>query len=172
MSSLFEINASLALAIENSIDPETGEILNMKLVEDLDLEFDDKAKSITFVIKTKEHAIEAIKIEEARLKALRDSTKKQMENLKKYLLVGMQLADRPSLDLGTVRVSIRNNTPSLILSDDLSSDLLTPVKLQEELLKSAKSDFSEQKKAIKDGLKSGGEFAGAHLEYKKSIIIK
>ena len=170
--SLYVISEELNNAIESSIDQETGEVTDMKLIDGLNMDVEEKVKNITWVIKQREHSLEAIKIEKARLKALEESTKKQMENLKQYLITGMQLAGRETIDLGTFKVSVRNNAPSLVLSDELELDMYYVTAEREREFKKAKAELASAKKEIKEQLKAGIEVIGASLVSKKGLSIK
>lgn len=169
---LFEINEQIEKAILDSVDEETGEITDLSLVDNLQLELQEKVKNIVLYIKWIEAKNNAIKIEQDRLKAMGLSNVNHIDNLKNYLLQGMKISKIDKFDFDTFKVGIRNNPPRMILSNDLKETLEEDIKVVEMELKDEKAAYADIKKEFKDKLKKGEEVKGAYLEVIQSISIK
>lgn len=162
----FEIGAefrALEDLINNSIDPETGEVLydvNEALqyeIEALKSTRDDKLESIEYLKRELKASEEALKEEAKRLKKRADSLKKKQDYLKglqDYLLKGKKL----KTDKFTFSYRISKSV------DILNIELL-PSEFKAVEYKPLKTEIS---KALKDGK----EVAGAELIENKSLSVR
>lgn len=153
---LYEIKAEL----ESCWDSDTGEILDIEKLEQMEMAYYEKAENIAKYIKNLNADIEALKKEKQEF-AKRQSVKEhKVDSLKKYL---SGVLNGEKFETTDVKISYRK-------SEALEIDNL------EDLYKTA-SDYidykpeikkSELKKAIKDGV----EISGAHIETKNNIQIR
>lgn len=170
MSSLYELNKSINELLEvgfneQCIDFETGEILFDKaaqFLDELQLERKDKLESIALFIKNLEAEAAAIKQEEENLAARRRAKEKKADNLTEYLKQSMQLFGETKFETSKVAMSFRTSRVVKIENEDL---------LDKKYLRE-KTEYSPDKKTIKEAIISGIEVAGATLEEKQNLIIK
>jgi len=64
---LYEINAQIRAFLEENVDPETGEVLNLDALGDLELERSAKLESYALAVKNYDAEIAAVKAEEDNL---------------------------------------------------------------------------------------------------------
>lgn len=157
----------------NPVDP-VGYIAEQenKLLEaltELKGDFDTKAESVSLYIKELEAGTkllgESIKNLQSRKKAMEN----KVEHLKSYLLASMETVGESKIETDKVRISLRNNAPSVFIYDEKA--FVNQYKgSRDDLLKY--SEPTVNKTAIKEALKSGEDIAGATLESKKTITIK
>ncbi len=155
---LYEINEKIRVFLENNIDPETGEILNLDTLGDLELERSVKLENYALAVKNIRADIEAIKAEEDALKARRErlsNTKNRLEAVLKQELDGEKFT--------TARVQITHRKTN-------SVEVLDITALPEKFLryKPAEAD----KTAIKAAINAGETVDGARLVNGLSMTIK
>ena len=154
---LYEINEQIQKAIELGFDPDTGEILDMTALEQLQIARDEKIENICLYIKDLMAEEVALKTEEIKLAGRRMHDEKKVASLKRYLqemLAGQKWKSAKAV------VSYRK-TQSVVI-DDMEA-------LPEHLMR-VKTE--PDKAAIKEILKSGEKVDGAHLEDGQSMSIK
>lgn len=78
---LYEIEKSMM----NCVDEETGEIIDIEMLEQLQLEREKKIENIACWIKNLESDVVALKVEEEALKSRRRKTESKSEQLRAYL---------------------------------------------------------------------------------------
>jgi len=162
---LFEINKDIEQTLENilnSVDEDTGEVdeAYVHLLEDLQMQKDEKLENIGCYIKNLNAEINAFKEEEKNMKKRREVLEHKAERLEKYV---SSVLNGEKWDKSTkVQFSFRESTQTII--DDES---LIPKKF---LVK--KIDYSPDKKAIKEVLESGKAVKGAHLNTVKNLQVK
>lgn len=142
MASLYEINA----AIENCVDTETGEIIDIEGLEELQIQFSDKVENIALFIKNLTSEAEAIKKEADSLLSRKKTCENKANNLTKYLssiLCGEKFK--------TPRVSISYRKSSSVNVTDISK--LDP-RYYKEIAPEA--DKTKVKKALSEGIKLEG----------------
>ncbi len=155
---LYEINEKIRAFLENNIDTETGEILNLDTLGDLELERSVKLENYALAVKNIRADIEAIKAEEDALKARRErlsNTKNRLEAVLKQELDGEKFT--------TARVQITHRKTN-------SVEVLDITALPEKFLryKPAEAD----KTAIKAAINAGETVDGARLVNGLSMTIK
>lgn len=131
-------------------------------------EFDLKAENIACYIKQLDGELEMLKKEKAAFEKRRKSKENQLDSLKKYLLDCMKKTNRTKIDMPKAKISIRNNTESVKISNE-DKFVSWADKNYKSLLR-YKPDIN--KTAIKDALKKGEKIPDAVLERKQSLIIK
>ncbi len=164
MASLYEIDERLANIF---ITPEgegvnalTGEVLDSKALDALQMEKWQKVDNICRYIKNLQSDAEQYRAECERLKKRMDSASRKAESLKMYLASHLEegkKADVPSAQIRwrkSVAVSITDET-----------------KLPKAFLKET-VEVKPDKAAIKDHLKKGEDVPGACLEERQSLSIK
>lgn len=168
---LYQINAEieqLEVACEDGllIDPETGELLTFEQALDrLRMERTQKIENIALWCKNLASDAAALKAEEEQLAKRRKAAEAKSERLKAYLLSAMTQPDGKVLPFHGTRavVSVRNNAPSVVISDEAL--LAMEFKIQ-------KIEVKADKASIKEVLQRGIEVPGARLERTRSVIIK
>jgi len=121
-----------------------------------------KAENIAYVIRNLEADAAVIKEEEQRLAERRKAAENRVKGLKTYLLEQLESAGMKSVKTPLITVSVANNAPSVVVSDEstLPEQYLVP--------QPPKVD----KKAISAALKAGEEVPGCSLVAGKSVRIK
>lgn len=159
---LYEINQAIIDALENAVDPETGEIAEdvAAALEALDIKRNEKLENIACYIKDLEAEGKAIRDEEKALAARRRTTERKTERLKDYLAWALQGEKFKS---ARCAVSFRKSTAVEIAPDALTH-------LPERFLRF--KDPEADKTAIKDALKAGEVIDGCKLVENVSMIIK
>lgn len=159
---LYEIKNEIINAIENAVDPETGEISdNMyAYLDELTLARDEKAENIALWIKNLDADAKAIKEEAKALAARAKAAENKAERLKSYL--GYCLGGDK---LSTPRVAI-----SYRKSQKVEVDENRLAEIPEQYLRH--KDPEVDKTAVKEALKAGETVPGCTLVDNVSMIIK
>lgn len=133
MANIYNIQQEL-LSIFNEIEENEGE-LTPELEEQLNItqvEFRDKIKSYSNVVKMLENDITSIKAEKDRLNDLQKSKEKTIERLKKIMINAIELFGDTTasggkyIDYGTGKVSIRN-TQAVEVEEDITNRFVNRV---------------------------------------------
>lgn len=158
---LYEIDNAIDELIRNSVDPETGEV--MDITDELDalqMEREDKLESVALVIKNLTAEATAIRNEEKALADRRRTAENRVEWLKGYL---MQSLAGQKFSTPKVAVSFRSTT-AVFIEDD--------AEFLKEHPEYARIKTEIDKSALKDALKNGVEVSGAALENRTSMIVR
>lgn len=155
----YEINEQIL----NCIDPETGEIIDIDKLNELELERDAKIENVACWIKELKAEAEAIKAEKLALAERQKVAENKAESLKKWLAYALQ---GEKFKTAKCSVSFRK-TESVEVTDEGLSNLM---KEHDELLTYKAPE--PNKKAIKDALKDGLSVQGVRLGCNTSVIIK
>lgn len=156
---IYEINEGIL----NCIDLETGEIIDIDKLNELELERDAKIENVACWIKELKAEAEAIKAEKLALAERQKVAENKAESLKKWLAYALQ---GEKFKTAKCSVSFRK-TESVEVTDEGLSNLM---KEHDELLTYKAPE--PNKKAIKDALKDGLSVQGVRLECNTSTIIK
>ena len=156
---IYEINEQIL----NCIDPETGEIIDIDKLNELELERDAKIENVACWIKELKAEAEAIKAEKLVLAERQKVAENKAESLKKWLAYALQ---GEKFKTAKCSVSFRK-TESVEVTDEGLSNLM---KEHDELLTYKAPE--PNKKAIKDALKDGLNVEGVQLVQNTSTIIK
>ena len=156
---IYEINEEIL----NCIDLETGEIIDIDRLNDLQLERDAKIENVACWIKELKAEAEAIKTEKQTLAERQRVAENKAESLKKWLAYALQ---GEKFKTAKCSVSFRK-TESVEVTEEGLSNLM---KEHDELLTYKAPE--PNKKAIKDAIKDGLSVAGVQLVQNVSTIIK
>lgn len=154
MANLYEINKS----IMDCVDEETGEIIDIEKLNDLNMQFDEKVENIACFIKNLLADAKAIKEEECNLASRRKSCENKAASLKKYLSDALN-----GQKFKTAKVSISYRKTE-------SVDIENMKDVPEEYLKIAEPTVD--KASAKKVMKSGIEIPGLRLSESKNIQIR
>ena len=156
---IYEINEQIL----NCIDPETGEIIDIDKLNELELERDAKIENVACWIKELKAEAEAIKAEKLALAERQKVAENKAESLKKWLAYALQ---GEKFKTAKCSVSFRK-TESVEVTDEGLSNLM---KEHDELLTYKAPE--PNKTAIKQALKDGLSVEGVQLIQNTSTIIK
>jgi hypothetical protein len=154
MATLYEIDEEIL----NCVDMETGEIIDVERLGQLQLARDDKVEGIALWIKNLLSDVDAIKSEEEKLAQRRKANENKAKNLKEYLskfLNGQKFK--------TPKVSISYRKSESVEVTDLS-------KLDDDYLKFAEPTVDKTK--VKKALKAGTVLQGVSLVENQNIQIR
>lgn len=142
----------------------------------IDEAIEDKGNNIAKLIRSLETDAEAYKTEAERFTAKRKVAENKIVRLKEYLKGSMELLEKPKFKTELFSFGIQNNPASVEIDDPgrliAEYPAIADAEHQERVYKGFKSAFSEEKKHLKDRLKSGEEINGAHLEQTRSLRIR
>lgn len=162
---LFEINEEIRLAMAElfeSVDEDTGEVLAEDIAEKLEtlvITRDAKLENVALYLKEKQAEAEALKAEAKKLTDRARVASNAAERLKSYLDYSMSTAGLEKFESARAKFSYRKSTAVVV--DDINA-------LPEEY---TKVDITADKVELKKALKNG-DIIGAHLEERKSLVIK
>lgn len=154
MATLYEIDNALL----ECVDTETGEIIDLDRLQELQIERETKIESIALWYKNLCSDAEQYKKEKEIFAERERVAKNKAESLKKYLdsaLVGNAFK--------TTKVNVTYRASEQVVIDDIT-------KVEDSYLKYAEP--TADKTAIKKALKDGIVLNGVHLESKNNIQIK
>ena len=156
---IYEINEEIL----NCIDLETGEIIDIDRLNDLQLERDAKIENVACWIKELKAEAEAIKAEKLALAERQKVAENKVESLKKWVAYAL---GGQKFSTAKCSVSFRN-TESVEVTEEGLENLMND---HDELLTYKAPE--PNKKAIKDAIKDGLSVAGVQLVQNVSTIIK
>jgi len=133
------------------IDPETGEVLNMDVLDAVTGALQDKAEAVACYIKGLLAEGQALKAEEAALNLRRKQTERKAERLKEYLANALLSAGMNKLETPRCVLSFRKSTQVKITNENA----LPAAYIRTEIIK--KPDKAALKAALKNGLVMGAE---------------
>ena len=151
---LYEINERIL----DCVDPETGEVVDIQMLEGLQMERDSKIENIALWIKNLLSDAEELDREKKKLADRQRISENKARSLKEYLSRFVN-----GEKFKTPRVSISWRKSESVSVDDISS-------VPDRFLKY--SDPAPDKTAIKKAIKSGEDVPGARLIEGKNIQIK
>lgn len=154
MATLYEIEQ----AIMDCVDMETGEIIDIDRLDQLQMDRDTKIENIALYIKNLLSDVAGIKAEKDNLAQRQKVAENKANSLKRYLsgyLAGQKFS--------TARVAISFRKSESVNIEDITA-------IPEEYLKY--KDPEPDKTAIKSMLKSGKKVPGAELVQNQNIQIK
>ena len=149
--------------ILNCIDLETGEIIDIDKLNELQLEKDAKIENVACWIKELKAEAEAIKAEKLVLAERQKVAENKAESLKKWLAYAL---DGQKFKTSKCSISYRKSESVEVTEEGLNNLM----KEHDELLTYKAPE--PNKKAIKDALKDGLSVEGVRLESNTSVIIK
>ena len=147
--------------ITNCVDPETGEIIDEKRLDALQMAREKKIENILLWIKNLKSEAGAIREEEKKLADRRQSDEKKAESLTQYV---QNVLNGEKFNTSRVVVSYRKSEAVIV------DDLQLMQETCDEYLKY--KDPEPDKAKIKAALKDGITVPGCHLEERQNITIK
>lgn len=157
---LYEIDSKIL----ECIDMETGEVIDVDKLNELQIERDAKIENVACWIKDLKAEAEAIKNEKIALAERQKVAENKVESLKKWLAYAL---DGQKFKTAKCSVSFRN-TESVEVTDEGLENLMRGG--NDELL--TYKNPEPNKRAIKQALKDGLNVQGVQLVQKTSAIIK
>jgi hypothetical protein len=141
----------------------------LEALTELKGDFDTKAESVSLYIKELEAGTKALGESIKNLQSRKKAMENKVERLKAYLINSMDTVNETKIETDKVRISLRNNAPSVVVYDEKA--FINQYKgNRDDLLKYSEPTIN--KIAVKDALKSGEDIAGATLEAKRTVTIK
>ena len=162
MASLYELNAKLA-SYQMEFDEETGEWVNEKELDDLNLALEEKIEGICLWIKNLRAEAKAIKGEEANLKEMREAKENEADRLESY--VSSNLQGKP-FETSKVKVTWRKSESVEILNEDAVPPSLLDIQVVRKPIK------AEIKKRLKEAEAKGEEIPWAKLNKNNNMTVK
>lgn len=147
--------------ITNCVDSETGEIIDEKRLDALQMAREKKIENILLWIKNLKSEAGAIREEEKKLADRRQSDEKKAESLTQYV---QNVLNGEKFKTSRVVVSYRKSEAVIV------DDLQLMQETCDEYLKY--KDPEPDKAKIKAALKDGISVPGCHLEERQNITIK
>lgn len=166
---LYEIDRQIQELIENSVDPETGELtLDPAALDALQMEREAKIENLACYVKNLTADAKSIKAEEQALSERRKAAENKAERLKRYLsdaLAGEKFS--------TPRVAINwRNTTSVQLDEEVFLASEANKQLCKEIINLISYEPKISKTAIKYAIATGHTVDGAELVSNMSMSIK
>lgn len=163
---LYEITGAMK-DIQNLIDDDVPMDQLQDTITQIEGDFNDKAKSILFVIANINSDIESCKAEEQRLQKKRKAKENAVQRIRDYLLFNMQELNSGKIDNGILTASIRKGAPALSITDEYE----IPEKFK-KISTTISTDKKELLKALKE-IEEGESIPGAELvQGKTTLTIK
>lgn len=162
--SLYEINAQIEQAWGAAVDPDTGEIINEKALQELDgltMQREEKLENLALYYKNLSAEAEALKAEKMRLAARQAAAEKKAEGIKKYIAASMDSAGGEKIKTSKVAISWRK-------SESVSVDANAFLPEEYVTLREPIPNLT----AIKKALKADEQIDGATLVASNNIQIK
>lgn len=150
--------------IQNMLDDGVPQEQLEDTLKGLTEDFEEKGKSILFLMRNLSSDVDSLKAEEAWLKEKRGRTERSIDSLKQYLIINMQASGVASIDNGIIKATLRKPSPCLVLTnEDLIPDEFKKIKVSSTI----------DKKGLLAALKDGLETEAAEIGQSKiSLTIK
>lgn len=162
MATLYEINQNILNCITTeegmTVNTETGEVIDLKALEQLELERSEKIRNIALWIKNLKSDVNALDAEEKAFKARKDAAKRKAEQLSSYLASVLNGEKVTGTDFA---ISWRKSTAVNVLDEKA----LPPTFLIPQPPKVDKTGISK-------ALKAGETVTGAELIERQNMTIK
>ncbi len=164
---LYDINKDLLTALENAVNPETGEIEETADIEMLEIDRAIKISNIAKYIKNMVAMETALKNEKKSIDNRIRTNHNKVEYLKNYLQDNLDKGEK--INDPQFKISWRKSS-----SVKIDCEKLTAQDLYDDIpgLVRYKESFEFDKKAIKEHLQEGGELEGAEIVEKNSVVVK
>lgn len=157
----------------NVIDPETfrADMLQawFDTLEGIEGEFETKAENVAQYIKSLKAMEADLKEEEAKLNRRRKVYTRKIENMVTYMKNCMLMMNLKKVETSKAKITLRNNAPSLVITDEGKFIDMLQEHGRDDLLKYTAPTIN--KTEVKKLIKNGEQFEGACLEASQSLII-
>lgn len=158
---IYEIDS----AILACVDGETGEVIDMEKLAELQVEREKKIESVACWVKNLTANAQDIREEEKALAERRRVLENKVERLKEYL---SDVLGGSKFETAKCSLSFRSSAAVSIDDETATMDWLTQ-NYRDDVIKYT---ASVNKKALGDILKNGVKVPGAHIEFKNNLSIK
>lgn len=160
---LYEISDTLRRVIEGAtvLDDETGELLDIDNLNELQCSFDDKLEGCAVVVKELKAEAEALKTEADRLNARAKSAENRYEGLKRYMLQQMQAVGQKALK--TSKAEVKTLTSKFV---EIENEKDIP-----DCFQKVNTTIKPDKTAIMKALKAGDAVPGAKIGVRESLRV-
>ena len=152
-------------AIMECVDSETGEIIDLEKLAELQLARDAKIEGVALWIKNLTANALNIREEEKKLADRRKALENKVERLKAYLTDAL---GGNKFETAKCSLSFRSSASVAVDDEDALMDWLTKNYRDDCIKYSASVD----KKAVGEILRNGVKVSGAHIEFKDNLQIK
>lgn len=154
MASVYEVTADFQYALDMAA--ENPDVDLSETIEEYHMEFKEKLRNCSYVVKNNELTIKSIDEEIERLKQKKESLKKSSEWMKNYMMSCMNMVGKKKENLGVFTVSITHrNTGSLVL--DVPEAQIPSEFVSEHI------SLVVDKKALKEAVARGEHTSVAHI---------
>lgn len=153
MTTLYKIEQSIL----DCIDMETGEIIDKQRLDELNLDKERKLENVALWVKNLNSDIEDYKAEKQIFEKKIKATNDKIEWLKNYLANSLN-----GSKFKTARVSVFYRNSERVVIEDATQLPTTFISFEPKI----------DKRSLKEALKNGEDFAGAHLEQCSNIQIR
>jgi phage host-nuclease inhibitor protein Gam len=161
---LYEVTKELDTAIQkyNSVESQDELDALEKVLTDLQMTFNDKAKQVALYTRNIDADVEAVKAEIERLNGLKEGLVKHSEWLKSYIFNQMLMTDTREIDGQVIKLKIKKCPPSVIVEDEG----LIPDSFKRVIPERKEPD----KVAIKESWKKGVGVTGTRIDDSKERL--
>jgi hypothetical protein len=167
---LYELTDELLELLELAEDPDTDPEALEGSLESVGGLFEDKADGYAKIIRQLTAEADIIDEEIMRLKAKRDSLRKNAERIKKALQAAMIATKKIKFKTPFFTFSIRKN-PASVVFDCIRNNTVIPERFMK--YKKPEVDMTAVKKEIKKAIEAGEDLSGiVHLESTESLMIR
>lgn len=157
----------------NAIDPDTvrADMLQawFDTLEGIEGEFEVKAENVAQYIKSLKAMEADLKEEEAKLNRRRKVYTRKIENMVTYMKNCMLMMNLKKVETSKAKITLRNNAPSLVITDEGKFIDMLQEHGRDDLLKYTAPAIN--KAEVKKLIKNGEQFEGARLEASQSLTI-
>lgn len=162
-TSLYGLNCAFADALANvQIDEETGEIVGLDQVRELEIATGEKITNCARFVRDLECLVDGMKKAKAEIDARIKSRQRIIDAIKAEMLFSMTQLNAKKLEQPDVVISLRKTSSVDIYDESLLPDDCFVEKVKREVSKTA----------IKDKLKTGEDVQGARIIEKMSVNVK
>lgn len=162
---LFEIAAEYRADVAKLEDLELDEQTLTDTLEAIGGELETKAMNTAFVVRNLESTAEQIKAHAKAMVERAKAMENRAERIRKYLMDGLELAQRDKVDTPYFRIKIALNPPSVVIADES----LIPANYKTDPVPPLPQP---DKKLIAAALKDGFEVPGCSLVRGRRLDIK
>lgn len=157
MAKLYELTGIFLEIDEMDVDDET----KLDTLDSIDWEddFSEKIENCIKIIRNKNARVKAYKAEIERLKKMKTSEEKAIEEIEKRISEAMQLTKHDKLETTLFKVGFRKSKAVIVDETKLPKKYM-------------KAKWSPDKETIKELLKNGATIQGAHIEERSNLTIK
>jgi hypothetical protein len=164
-TSLYVLAAEHRAAADKLADLDMPEEVVRDTLESISGDLEAKAISVAQFVRNLEASAEQIKLAEKAMADRRKAIETRADNVRRYLLDNMVMADIQKIECPFFKLAVRDNPPSVVIDDERQ----IPVNYMTD---PEPPPPAPDKKLIKKAIEDGFEVPGAHLARGKRLEIK